>query len=130
MKFMHKYLSAQEVAELTQRIAQRIRIPAPETDELCAALAQRGSAPQYISDGFHQLWVEKLYIAYSTIDDPHVHYAYLTDKHIFEEDQSYQNAAHARKSLLNLPRYIRDEFKFALQIMIEDDTSYAILENV
>jgi hypothetical protein len=126
--FMHKYLSAQEVAELTQRIAQRIRIPAPKTDELCAAMAQRRS--QYISDGFNQLWVEKLYIAYSTIDDPHVHYAYLTDKHIFEEDQSYQNAAHARKNLLNLPRDIRDEFKFALQIMIEDDMSYAILENV
>ena len=127
---MEKYLSAQQVAELTQQIAQRIRIPAPGADELRAAITQKGSLPQYISDGYHQLWVEKLYIAYSTIDDPNVSYAYLTDKHIFEEDQSYQNAAHARRSLLDLPKDIRDQFKFALQIMIEDETNYAILENV
>ncbi len=127
---MEKYLSAQEVAELTQRIAQRIRISAPRVDELCTAIKQKGSLPQYISDGYHQLWVEKLYIAYSTIDDPNVSYAYLTDKHIFEEDQSYQNAANARKCLLDLPKVIRDQFKFALQIMIEDETNYAILDNV
>ncbi len=127
---MDKYLSAQQVAELTQRIARRIRIPAPATEELRTAITQKGSYPQYITDGFHQLWVEKLYIAYSTIDDPNVYYAYLTDKHIFEEDQSYQNATYSRKSLKDLPKGIRDQFKFALQIMIEDETNYAILENV
>ncbi len=127
---MEKYLSAQEVAELSEKIARRIRIPAPCADELRAAITQKGSLPQYITDGFHQLWVEKLYIAYSTIDDPDVYYAYLTDKHIFEEDQSYHNASYVRKSFMDLPKGIRDQFKFALQIMIEDETNYAILENV
>ncbi len=130
MMIMEKYLSAQQVAELTQRIAQRIRITAPKTDELKTAISQKGSLPQHITDGYHQLWVEKQYIAYSTIDDPNVYYAYLTDKHIFEEDQSYINAANARKNFMELPKGIRDQFKYALQIMIEDETNYAILENI
>jgi hypothetical protein len=127
---MAKYLSAREVAELTQRLAERIRISAPTAEEISDALQKKGSPPQYISDGYKQLWVEKLYIAYSTIDDPLVYYAYVTDKHIFEEDQSYQNASNTRKNMIDLPRDISDQFKFALQIMIEDNKSYAILENV
>jgi len=127
---MDKYLTAREVAELSERVAQRIRIKAPTAAEISTALLKKGSPPQYISDGYKQLWVEKLYIAYSTIDDPMVYYAYVTDKHIFEEDQSYQNASYSRKNLIDLPRGISDQFKFALQIMIEDNKSYAILENV
>ncbi len=127
---MDKYLSAGDVAELTQRVAERIRIKAPTSREITAALSKKGNPPQYISDGYKQLWVEKLYIAYSTIDDPLVYYAYVTDKHIFEEDQSYQNASYSRKNIIDLPRDISDQFKFALQIMIEDNKSYAILENV
>lgn len=127
---MDKYLSAGEVAELTQKVAERIRIKAPTSREITEALSKKGNPPQYISDGYKQLWVEKLYIAYSTIDDPLVYYAYVTDKHIFEEDQSYRNAAYSRKNIIDLPRDISDQFKFALQIMIEDDKSYAILENV
>jgi len=127
---MEKYLNASEVAELSQRIAHRIRIKAPTAEEISTALKKKGNPPQYISDGYKQLWVEKLYIAYSTIDDPMVYYAYVTDKHIFEEDQSYQNASFSRKNLIDLPRDISDQFKFALQIMIEDNKNYAILENV
>lgn len=127
---MDKYLSAGDVAELTQRIAERIRIKAPSAKEIATELSKKGSPPQYISDGYKQLWIEKLYIAYSTIDDPLVYYAYVTDKHIFEEDQSYQNASYKRKNFVDLPRDISDQFKFALQIMIEDHTSYAILDNV
>jgi hypothetical protein len=127
---MAKYLSVHEVAELTKQVAGKIRISTPAVPEISAALSKKGSTPHYISDGYKQLWVEKLYVAYSTIDDPNVYYAYVTDKHISEEDQSYEYVSDVRGITVNLPKGIRDQFKFALQVMIEDNTNYAVLENV
>ena len=127
---MAKYLTPREVAELTQRIAAMERIEVPEVDSLSAAIKKRKDQPQYITDGYKQLWFEKHYIAYSTVDDPQVHYAYVTDRHIFEEDQSYEHVADLRGNDASLPRPIRDQFKFALQIMIEDDKNYVIIENI
>jgi hypothetical protein len=125
-----KYLSPREVAELTQRVAAMAKIAVPEVESLSAAIRKRKEQPQYITDGYKQLWFEKHYIAYSTIDDPVVHYAYLTDRHIFEEDHSYQHAAALRGNDTAIPRTICDQFKFALQIMIEDDKNYVIIENI
>lgn len=127
---MAKYLSPYEVAELTQRVAVRAKIEVPEVESMSAAIKNRKDQPQYITDGYRQLWFEKHYIAYSTIDDPQVHYAYVTDRHIFDEDQSYEYAASLRSNDTSLPKPIRDQFKFALQIMIEDDKNYVIIDNI
>lgn len=127
---MAKYLTPREVAELTHRVAAMAQIKVPEVESLSAAIKGRKDQPQYITDGHKQLWFEKHYIAYSTVDDPQIHYAYVTDRHIFEEDHSYQQAADMRERDVSLPRPVRDQFKFALQIMIEDDRNYVIIENV
>ena len=127
---MAKYLSPYEVAELTQRVAAIAQIQVPEVDSLSDAIKRRKDQPQYITDGYKQLWFEKHYIAYSNIDDPEVHYAYVTDRHIFEEDQSYEHVSAMRDNDAVIPRPIRDQFKFALQIMIEDDKNYVIIENI
>lgn len=125
-----KYLSPKEVAELAQRVAAMAKIEIPAVESLNAAIRKRKDQPQYITDGYRQLWLERNYIAYSTVDDPVVHYAYLTDRHILEEDYSYQRASALRGNGVDIPKPISDQFKFALQIMIEDNKSYVIIENV
>lgn len=125
---MAKYLKAIEVAELAERVASHIRIKIPPVDELSAKISKRRAIPFVISDSYIQLWVDKLYIAHSDIDDPNVHYVYLTDKHIDEEYRSYSTARRETNRDVFLPEYLDKVFKEALKEMRESEKNFVIYE--
>jgi hypothetical protein len=111
------YLSAIEVAALAAKVAEHLRLRIPPQAEVAGMLKKRGGLPQFYSDGTLQLWVDKFYIAHSSIDEPHVHYVYLTDRHINEEHQSFQAARVSRKNRVAIPPHIEAQFGKALKTM-------------
>lgn len=127
---MPKYLPAHEIAALAIRVASTVQVKAPSEAELCLALMKRGTPAQLISDSYTQLWVDMLYIAYSTIDDPMVHYVYITDRHIAEEYQSYLAARKTRKNEVFLPESINQQFGDALRKISSSKKNYVSLENL
>lgn len=112
-----QYLSAVEVAALAAKVAKHLRLRIPPQAEVAGMLKKRGGLPQFYSDGTLQLWVDKLYIAHSSIHDSHVHYVYLTDRHIDEERHSFHQARESRKNRVAIPQYIEAQFRKALKAM-------------
>jgi hypothetical protein len=126
---MAKYLNVQEVAELAVQVAKRIRLRVPSAAELHVALKRRRAPAQLITDGYAQLWLDRLYVAHSTIDDPVVHYVYLTDTHVAEEYCSFRTAREARANKVFLPKWIEVQFEKALRKMAAEDKSYVVFES-
>ncbi|MEA4969929.1 MAG: hypothetical protein VB051_05275 [Candidatus Pelethousia sp.] len=112
-----QYLSAVEVAALAAKVAKSLRLRIPPQAEVAEMLKRRGGLPQFYSDGTLQLWVDKYYIAHSSIDEPYVHYVYLTDRHIDEERLSFQQARISRKNRVAIPPHIEAQFGKALKAM-------------
>lgn len=125
---MTNHLPVDDVIALATRVVTRLRLRIPSVDELRVALQDRYGYAQLISDGEIQLWVDRLYIAYSRMDECKVHYVYLTDKHIEEEYRSYQMARSERKNNVFLPANIDAQFKKALHKMVADKKRCVILK--
>ncbi len=123
------YLSAIEVAALAAKVSKRIRLRIPPQAQVAGMLKKRGGLPQFYSDGTLQLWVDKFYIAYSSIDEPHVHYVYLTDRHINEERLSFQAARASRKNHVAIPPHTEAQFSKALRAM-DAEKNFVILQKL
>lgn len=125
---MIKYLPLEEIAEMAECLALRLRLNIPDKELLCAKMKKRNALPQYFADDKTCLWIDKLYIAFYKEDDPEIQYVYLTDSHIDEEYRSYYDARRKRKKEHFLPDSISDIFKNALHQMKESKKNYVIFE--
>lgn len=125
---MTKQLKETEIAELAHKVAAHIQIKMPAVEELQVELSKRRQMPLLFTNTYSQLWVDKLYIAYSDIDDPNVHYVYLTDKHIDEEYRSYNASRRERNKDVCLPEYLNEIFRKALKEMRESEKNFVIYE--
>lgn len=122
-----QYLTAIEVSALAVKTAKQIHLRIPPQAEVVGLLEQRESLPQFYSDGTLQLWVDKCYIAHSSVDAPHVHYIYLTARHINEERYSFRQARKERNNRVAIPRNIEKQFNEALDTMSEEK-KFVIIE--
>jgi hypothetical protein len=128
-----KYLSADDVAMLAVISAESLGMnTTPTADALATQLKQFKALPEVFSDGLLRMWVDKLYIAYSFETEETVHYIYLTDLHIKEEQRSYALASRLRGRTIHLPSDITEQFRQAVRLINEagDEKKFVIFEKV
>lgn len=82
---MKTRLSNEEIVRLASLVAGDIGMRGLDEQALMSSLEKSPVMPTIISDGNSQLWVDRYYVAHSSLDEEFVHYVYIAPEHAEEE---------------------------------------------
>lgn len=117
-----KTLPDESVVALAREVLEHFGFKPMDEEWMLSRFKRPIPTPIMLNNSIVQLWIDKYYIAFSYLDEEDIHYVYIAEKHIEEEECSYANPKNGKR----LHQSIRNDFKLAKSQMWKSEKKYAL----